>query len=178
MQQTVTQARPYASAAFLYARAHHLLDKWADMLSDVTLLVAHKNVADYLANPKVSLQQQIDLIKEIFPDAIDQQLENFLCLLAEARQWHLLLDIVVLFKQYVADALNMETVKVYVATSLTAAQQEKLHRALAKGLQKQVKLDCSVVRELIGGAVIHTRKWVLDASVKGRLAQLKTTLMG
>lgn len=178
MQQTITQARPYARAAFTYARAHQLLDKWADSLSDITLLSTHEKVADYLANPGVSPQQALDLLKEIFVDAIDNQLEKFLRLLAEARQWDLLPNVLELFKQYVADERQIETVTVYVAKTLTAAQQQKLHRALANRLHKQLTLDYCVVPGLIGGVLIHTRKWTLDGSVKGQLAQLKTTLMG
>ncbi len=178
MLHTMTLARPYARAAFAYAHAHRLVDQWAEALHDIALLIAHEIVAEYLANPKVSSQQAMHLLKEIFADIIDKPLENFLRLLAVARQWDLLPNVFKLFEQYANDDRQTETVKVYAARTLSIAQQKKLQRALTHRLKKQMKLDCNIVPELIGGVVIVTQRWILDASVKGRLQQLKARLVG
>ena len=178
MQQSVTQARPYARATFEYAREHDSSSDWADLLESLGLLVADVNVSTYLANPKVSPQQAMDLFIQIFTQQLDTHLQNFLRLLADARQLQLLPEIAKLFAKYEAEYLQMETVHVTAAKALSTAQQEKLNAVLTKRLQKKVQLDCTIDPELIGGVMIRTDKGMIDGSVKGKLEQLKTTLVG
>ena len=178
MQQKLTQARPYARAAFEYADAQNKLNAWKNVLSDLALLTAEPSVANYLVNPKVSPPQAVALFADIFVEQLDMQLKNLLRLLAEARQLNLLPSIAQLFTQYEAAHLKIETIEVLAAKQLTVAQQEKLNVALSKRLQKQVKLNCKVAPELLGGAIVRTEKWMLDGSVKGKLEQLKTILAG
>jgi len=178
MQQSITQARPYARAAFDYAREHDGVVAWENILSDLALLASDRQVAAYLANPKVLPQQALALLNDIFADKLTLHMQNFLRLLAEARQLYLLPSIAQLFTQYEADYSRSETVEVIAAKPLSEAQQEKLNIALTERLQKKVQLNYKVAPTLLGGAIIRTHKWVIDGSVKGRLEQLKTTLVG
>ena len=178
MQQMTTQARPYARAAFAFARQHNLETAWMEVLHDMGLLVADTRVTDYLANPKVSPIAAIALLQDIFTKQIDSHLQNFLDLLADARQLFLLPEIARLFAEYATEYLQTETVQVYAAKELNAAQQAKLNAALSERLQKKVQLNCTIDPELIGGVIIRTEKWMLDSSVKGQLEQLKTQLVG
>ena len=178
MQQMTTQARPYARAAFAFARQHDLATAWMEVLHDMGLLVADNRVSDYLANPKVSPTAAIALLQDIFTKQIDSHLQNFLYLLADARQLFLLPEIARLFAEYATEYLQIAIVEVYAAKELNAAQQEKLNTALSKRLQKKVQFNCTLDPELIGGVIIRTEKWMLDSSVKGQLEQLKTQLVG
>ncbi len=178
MQQMTTQARPYARAAFAFAQQHNIAEAWMELLHDMGLLVKDDRVANYLANPKVSPIAALQLFKDIFTKQIDTHLQNFLCLLAQARQLLLLPEIARLFAEYATEYLQTETVRVLAAKVLSTAQQEKLNAALSKRLQKKVQLNCTVDPELIGGVIIRTEKWMLDSSVKWQLKQLKTKLVG
>ena len=178
MQQSVTQARPYARAAFEYARQHDSSSDWSSLLESLGLLIADEKVSAYLTNPKVSPQQAMDLFTQIFTQQLDSHLQNFLRLLADARELQLLPEIANLFAEYEAEYLQMETVHVTAAKKLSATQQKKLNVALTQRLQKKVQLDCTVDPELLGGVMIRTDKWMIDGSVKGKLEQLKTTLVG
>jgi F-type H+-transporting ATPase subunit delta len=63
-------------------------------------------------------------------------------------------------------------VTVTAATTLDAKQQETLSAALARRLQKKVRLHTEVDATLIGGAVIRSGDLVIDGSLRTRLERM------
>lgn len=66
--------------------------------------------------------------------------------------------------------------RVTSASALTAAQRERLRRALAARTGKQVELEESVDASLLGGAVAQVGGLVFDGSLRTQLERLRTTL--
>ena len=62
------------------------------------------------------------------------------------------------------------------AYKLTAAQQKALAAAIAKRLGHEVELTAFVDKDLVGGVIIRAGDTVIDASMRGRLAQLGASL--
>jgi F-type H+-transporting ATPase subunit delta len=178
MAQMITQARPYARAAFDYAKQHNDIADWQDVLATAAGLTAEAQVLVYLGNPKVNAVTAVEFFKDILGAQLNAQRSNFLLMLADERLLSLLPDIFILFTKLHEAADQIETVEVQAATVLSEAQQQKLVASLETRLQRKVKLNCSVNPELIGGAVIRTSDWVIDGSVTGKLQQLKTKLVG
>lgn len=178
MASSITQARPYARAAFDYAKEHNVLTDWLETLQITGALCAAQEVIEYIKNPKVSKQQAINLFAEVVGAAFTKQHENFFLLLADSKQLHLLPEIAYLFTAMYEEDGEVVSVDVASAFELTTAQQDKLQTALEKRLGKKIKLHCKVDTALMGGALIQTSEWVIDGSVKGKLQQLKTKLVG
>ncbi len=59
---------------------------------------------------------------------------------------------------------------------MSAAQADKMGRALKTRLQRRVRMQNSVDATLLGGAVIRAGDLVIDGSLKGRLERLGTEL--
>ncbi len=60
------------------------------------------------------------------------------------------------------------------AVELSRAQQQQYTAALAKRLDREVRLHCQVDPSLLGGAVVRADDLVIDGSVRAGLAQLGT----
>jgi F-type H+-transporting ATPase subunit delta len=75
-----------------------------------------------------------------------------------------------------ADQEKRVEVDVVSAYALSESVQKTLAESLKKRLQREVNLNTSVDRSLIGGLVIHAGDMVIDGSVRGRLNKLAETI--
>jgi F-type H+-transporting ATPase subunit delta len=174
MAEQATIARPYARAAFDYARAGNALAAWSEFLARAATAVADPQVAGLIGSPKVTPAQIAKLLTDVA--GAPQNAGNFTQLLADNRRLALLPHIAAQFESMRADAESTADVTLTSAVALTADQQAKFTQALTKRLKRTVRLHCTVDPNLVGGAVIRAGDIVIDGSLKGRLEKL-TTLM-
>lgn len=178
MANTMTHARPYARAAFEYAKQQNALAQWLEILQTTGVMAQQEEVRNYIKNPKVSAEQVIALFADVAGKKFNQQQENFFQLLAQGQQFALLPDIASVFTRLYEENDEIVSVDVIAALEMSKAQQDKMQAALEKRIGKKIKLHCTVDASLLGGAIVRTPEWVMDGSVTGKLQQLKTKLVG
>lgn len=66
MADLSTLARPYAKAAFDYAKEHHAVNEWQDYLNVMNAIVSDKAFADYINNPAVAAQAKVATLKDLY----------------------------------------------------------------------------------------------------------------
>ena len=66
MADLSTLARPYAKAAFDYAKEHHAINEWQDYLNVMSAIVSDKAFADYINNPAVAAQAKVATLKDLY----------------------------------------------------------------------------------------------------------------
>ena len=176
MAESITLARPYASAAFEVAVADKALAEWSEMLQTLAAVAADDKVSDLMTDPALTAEKQSDALLAICGDEISAKGTNMIRLLADNRRLPLLPQIAEIFD--VLKAAKEKSVKVELATAyaLSDALVEQLTEALQKRLDRQVKLHTSVDQSLIGGAVIRAGDTVIDSSVRGKLNKLAESL--
>lgn len=76
----------------------------------------------------------------------------------------------------VADQIGHELATVTVAAPLTAAQQERLARALERTVGRTVKITTVIDPAVIGGIRVQIADDVIDGSIRSRLDDLRTQL--
>lgn len=176
MAELSTLARPYAKAAFDYAAANGELQGWSESL-EVVAAVAQQDVVDkLLSSPSYTAAEQAKQLIEVCGDVLNEQGRNFIGVLAENRRLRLLPQI---FQQFEALKANREKsveVEVIVAGEITPEQQDKLASALSAKLEREVKMQVSIDKSLIGGAIVRAGDTVIDGSIRGRLAKLAEVL--
>jgi F-type H+-transporting ATPase subunit delta len=175
MAERVTLARPYAKAAFEYARERNAFPRWSQLLSMSAAVIDDERVAKLLGNPLVTPAQLVDLLVDVAGTEmgkLDEQSRNFLETLASNRRLGLLPEIVVLFEALRARVENIADVQVTSAFPLEAPQRERLAQALKKRLRCEIRLNCDVDPQLIGGAVVRAGDMVIDGSLRARLDRL------
>ena len=176
MAEKATIARPYARAAFAYARTGNALAQWSDSLDAAAAVVADSRVHKLIGNPKISSVQLIDFIGEVLGGKLDAHVRNFLEELARNRRLGLLPEVAKMFAVMRAEVENIADVQVTSAVALSDAQRNRLAEALKKRLKKDVRLSCEVDASLIGGAVIRSGDLVIDGSLRARLERLTSTM--
>jgi MFS family permease len=87
-------------------------------------------------------------------------------------------EIAAQFQALVAEAQNVADVEIVSATTLGDEQKARLAAALSTRLRRDVRLQCTVDPELIGGAVVRSGDLLIDGSLKGKLERLETELTG
>lgn len=176
MAQLTTLARPYARAAFETAVAANKLGAWSEMLGLLGALVQEDRVVGFLLAPSHNATQQADALIELCGESIDDSVKNFVRVLATNKRLVLLGEIVRLFEELKADHERVVDVEVVSAFSMDEAAQQKLASALKQRLQRDVKLNTSVDKSLIGGLVVRAGDLVIDGSVRGKLNKLIETM--
>ncbi|MEN8107317.1 MAG: F0F1 ATP synthase subunit delta [Pseudomonadota bacterium] len=177
MAESLTIARPYAQAAFLFASQHHTLKDWSEMLQLLAAVAADPQMADMIDNPQLTEAQVADLFIGIGAERFNEKCHNFIRLLAGNRRLHVLPDIAALFEIQRREA--EQTVKAELVTAFPASesQQTAVIKALKKRLRRDIELECSTDPVLLGGAIIRAGDLVIDGSVRGKLERLGTALM-
>lgn len=176
MAELTTLARPYAKAAFEFARDVNALDRWSSMLARVVAVVQHPTVSKLLDKPSLGVEQKGEQVVELCGDDLDGKVGNFVKYLAKNDRLSLLPQVQTLFE--LLKAHHQKTIDVDVATAfeMTEEQQEKLLNSLKAKLQREVNLQTVIDKSLIGGAVVRAGDLTIDGSVRGRLAKLAETM--
>jgi F-type H+-transporting ATPase subunit delta len=174
--ERATIARPYAKAAFEYARDANAFAAWSQGLKTATEIVADPRVAALTKNPASTSADLAVLVNDVAGAKLDAGMQNFMRVLAENHRLLLLPEISAHYEELRSAVENTVDVEVISAVPLDAAQKEKLSAALSKRLKSQVRMQNSVDPALLGGAVVRAGDLVIDGSLKGRLQRLATDL--
>jgi F-type H+-transporting ATPase subunit delta len=176
MAERATIARPYAKAAFEYARDANDFAGWSLALARAAEIVADPRVAALTKSPQWSAADVVGLVTDIAGASLNAGMENFVRVLAENHRLLLLPEIAAHYEEFRSAVENTVDVEVVSAVKLDAAQSDKLSAALAKRLKRNVRMKNSVDATLLGGAVLRAGDLVIDGSLKGRLERLATEL--
>ena len=176
MAETSTVARPYAKAAFEYARDHQALDDWAEWLGKLGQVVASHDVQKLLSSPKLTTERKVTLVIEVAEVGIDDAARRFLATLGEKARLSALPAIAGQFERLRAEHEKRVDVTVVSAFPLDDKQQQKLASALKKRLKREISITTQVDPKLLGGVILRAGDTVIDGSVRGRLNRLSEAL--
>jgi len=175
-----TIARPYAKAAFEYAFEHQALTTWSNLLSLAATIVADAQMTALLKNPKVSKETILDILKDTLEKSsagiLDEATCRFLSMLAQANRLTVLPSIFAVYESYRADAEKTVDVRVTSVHPLQDPQREALSKALEQRFQRKIVMHCAEDPSLLGGFVVRSGDFVIDASVRSQLGRLTQTL--
>lgn len=170
-------ARPYAKAAFLFAKEQDQTTAWSEFLNDIAQLFQDTVLTAFLKHPKFNAQDFIDAIMQKQNQKNNSGFANFLKLLAENQRLTLLPEIAELFLLDVKAENTVREVQIKSAMPLSKTEIKHLTTDLEQKFAQPVELSFTVDPSLIGGLMIESGDYVIDGSLKGQLQRLKTTLL-
>ena len=176
MAETGELARPYAVAAFKQADEEGRLGEWSGMLELLAAIARDPTMSGLVANPGVDRSRLVELFIDVCGDRLSDTGRNFVRVVGQYGRFVLLPDIAERFAEERAAREGRNQVRVTSAFKLSKPQRTTIVEAMEKRLGTKVTLDCAVDDSLIGGVVIRAGDLVIDASLRGRLAQLAQTL--
>jgi F-type H+-transporting ATPase subunit delta len=176
MINTQTLARPYAKAAFEFARSAGKADAWSAMLNLAAVAVEVPEVDALLKDPRLTSESKVKSVITLFGNDVDEAFRNFVQTLGENDRLGVLPTVRELFEELKANAEKTLEAQVETAFELGTEQLNTLAAALSKRLDRTVNLQQVVNPALIGGVVIRAGDVVVDGSVRGKLSQLAESL--
>jgi F-type H+-transporting ATPase subunit delta len=176
MSEAITTARPYAQAAFDEAQKLKALQAWSEMLLSLAEAVNLPDVRAVVTNPRVAKKQVEGLMEALVGKDASVQQRNFVRILADNQRLLVLPEIAGIFETLKAEAEKTVNVVVDSAFELSAAQKDKIVSSLKKRMGREIKLECKINKELLGGVVIRAGDQVIDGSARTRLGEMANAL--
>ena len=99
MAETVTIARPYAEAIFRLARDGKTLPAWSDRLKLLAAVAQDTEMRTVVSNPNLSAGQLAQLFISLAGESANQEVGNFVTVLAENERLAVLPEIAELFEE-------------------------------------------------------------------------------
>ncbi len=175
MAESLTIARPYAEAAFDLAREAGALPSWSDALRRLATVVETDTARELIGNPRVSDEQVASIVADASGQLSAEQ-ASFVQLLAENERLAVLPEIATLFERLRNAHEGVLDAQIRSAYPLVQPQIDDIVATLAEKYGKQVKPSVTVDASLIGGVAVQIGDEVIDASVRGKLAQMASAM--
>ena len=176
MAELRTIARPYAEAAFALAKQENALAHWSESLSGLAQVVAAPVMHELIGNPSLPIEKLVDVIATAMP-SLSKSEREMLKVLAENERLAALSEISAMYETLRNEAEKVVSAEVTSAYPMNEAQIADLTALLEKKHGKKVKVSVVVDSALIGGVSIAIGDEVFDASVRGKLSRMATSLM-
>lgn len=176
MAESLTIARPYAEAAFDAARDQGALAAWDDALSRLAQVSRRPEAQQLFGNPGLTPEQVAALMADV-AQGLNPEQRNFVQLLARNERLSVLPQVAELFAQQRNAHEGVLDARVTSAFALDDAQVAEIGRTLEARYGRRAQVSVEVDPSLIGGVSIRIGDEVMDASVRGKLAQLAAALV-
>ena len=170
--------RRYAQALFNLAHKENTIDSVRETLDVlVNLMETSRTFRYFMLTPRMEDKRKIELLKRVFGAKAPEMLFHFLVVVFEKRRQEFLEKIRDHLEILNNRSMGRVIVKATSARMLSPEEQRDLVAALEKRTGKQIVLSNTVDPSLIGGVLLRMGYMVLDATVKGRLRQIRTNLI-
>lgn len=170
-------ARRYARAVFDIARDEHDLEGWLHDLRTINETLQGSELNALLANPSVSFAEKRQVVEGTPLARLAPKRRNFVLLLVENGRTSLIGDILTAYEAEVNAARGIATARVTTAVPLNSEETATVKRRLENITGRTVIVTAVVDPTLIGGFVARIGDRLIDASVVGRLAAMRASLM-
>jgi len=172
--QYTTLARPYAKAAFDFAKNAGLVESWLKQLTVSAGLASIEKVATLFSSPHKNNDQLVGMLAG---DDADVGYKNLIQLMADNNRLALLPDMVNVFKLISEQDAKVLSAEVFTAAELDQKQLDSINASLSKRTGKTINLTQHVDTSLLSGARIVAGDLVIDGSLKAKLTKLQAELL-
>lgn len=167
-------ARRYALALFELAQSKGEVESVGSDLDRLQQLVkASPELRAILANETLPARNKKDALNVALQGISSRTVRNFVYVLVDKHREAHLSGIAQRYHQLADEAQGVVEVELRSAVELPRPVVEEIRTGLASRLNKTVRLEPVVQKDLIGGVVVRVGDQLLDASLKSRLLRLK-----
>jgi F-type H+-transporting ATPase subunit delta len=168
----------YAKALFKLGIEKGILDK---LYQDINLLLMQCNeqpgFCELISSPVVKPSKKKTLFKEIFGKAVHIYTLNFINIVIDNNRTGILTSSFRSFIDLYKKHKGIKTATLYSAFEMDNAYIEKIKKLLKKELGKNLELEVIVKKDLLGGFILKVDDKMVDASIIGKLKQVRDHLI-
>ncbi len=172
-------ANRYAAALFDIALEKDSIDKYLD---DAALIRSSiENDPEFqavLKHPRISGDEKLSVLVNAFKGKVSDDLLGLFAVAFRKNREAQLFDILTAFIDKVRAHKGIVTATVVSAIPLSEAQLDSIRLKLAQSMNKQVDIEHSVDKSLIGGIRINVCGQLIDNTVRRHLDVLKERMSG
>ena len=166
-------AQVYARSLFEVAEEQKKLDTVKQQLDEfATALHEHREMAVFFFSPYSSAQEKKDGLRKAV-DGADPTITNFLEALIERHRMPAIFRIRTDFETLYDKSKKLLPVTVTSAVELDAETIESLGKRIGEQTGNEIELSSKVDPEILGGIVLRVGNFIMDASIRTRLEQLR-----
>ncbi len=176
MAENLTLARPYAEAAFLLAKSGGNLRDWSERLSGLAAVVGNPAMEECIGNPRFTPDSLSKLCVEASGQTLSGEQQNFVRVLVDNQRLGVLPEIAELFDELMNSHDGVKEAMITSAFAMDDATLQALVADIGRKFGCKVAATVTVDPALIGGVRIAVGDEVIDASVRGKLAAMATSL--
>jgi len=171
-------SKTYGDALFELALEENKIDSLLEEIEVVLIaLTENQDLSKIMNHPKVSKEEKITLIEDIFKDRVSMELAGLMHMLVEKDHYHEIDNVLEYFVECVKEHKNIGTAFVTSAAELSDAQKKAVEKKLLETTKYvEFEMHYSVDADLIGGMVIRIGDRVVDSSIKTKLYDLTREL--
>ena len=166
-------AEVYARALFEVAKERDILDEIHDDLGAfTTALEENRELAVFFFSPYFSSEEKKDGLERAVTGA-DPIFMNFLETLLERHRMPVIFRMRTRFEQLWDEEKKLLPVEITSSVQLDKAIVQSIGERIGEQTGQKVELSSKVDPEILGGLVVRVGNFVLDASIRNRLNQLR-----
>jgi ATP synthase F1 delta subunit len=166
-------AEVYARALFEVAQNQDKLDAIHDQLAQFAdVMNENLDLRRFFFSPDFSVNEKKDALKRTVTGA-DEAFMNFLEALLERHRMPVIFRIRARFDQLWDEEHKLLPVEVRSAVELDPSTLKEIGDRIGDQVGRHIELSSSVDPEILGGLVLRVGNYVLDASIRNRLEQLR-----
>ena len=140
-------------------------------------LVENQDLTKLMSHPKISKEEKVALMEDIFKGRVSDELCGLMHMLTEKGRFTEIDDVLYFFLDRVKEHKNIGTAYVSTAIELSEAQKQAVEKRILETTKYvEFEMHYSVEADLIGGMVIRIGDRVVDSSIKTKLYDLTREL--
>ena len=161
----------YGDALFELALEQNELDSVAEQVDILAQSFAENpELLKLLTHPKISKEEKISVIENIFKGRFSDDIVGFLVIITEKDRGAEIENILRYFRAKVREYKKIGVARVVSATELSKEQKARVEEKLLQQTSyESFEVDYSVDASLIGGMVIRIGDRVVDSSIRTKL---------
>jgi len=166
-------AAVYARSLFEVAKEQGHLDEVREQIGQFAdVLGENHELQVFFFSPYFSTQEKMDGLKRSL-DGAHEATENFLSLLIEKHRMPVIFRIRRQLDELWETEMQLLPVQITSAVELDRKSVEQIGEQIGERTGRRVELTAEVEPDILGGIVVRVGNSILDASIRGRLDQLR-----
>jgi F-type H+-transporting ATPase subunit delta len=147
-----------------------------DVLVAKTAIDSSRDLKLFLASPVVKPKVKQSILNEIFSDHLSELTMHFVLLITRHGREQALPAILNAFMDQYRQHKNIVEATVITSVEVSNKTINTIKERLAEALGKDVDMNTAVDDKLVGGFIVETNNYRMDASIAGSMRKLKREL--
>ncbi len=142
-----------------------------------TLCSENPDFYEFVHSPLVKPSMAKKLFRDVFGNVLNPVTLNFIYLVIDNNRESILSSIFLSYINYYKKEKNIKSVTLYSAFEMDKSYLESVEKILAKEIGEPLELTVITKEDLLGGFILKVDDKMVDASITGKLKQVREHLI-